>query len=197
MLLIPDPVRLGDPRPKFVIDLIGRRQAKRVQMISRRKRLDAAESRMLETSREDEVAIDPLAARGQLRERHANLEGDPRLLRQHAHRTHAFNGCDERIEQRANRRILAGEVMLEIVAAAGVRLIAVREIAAALLTAPERSLHSRHSATLQRATRVVKHAGAALRYDFATRFGRPTNSPPQFGQRCAISLAQLGQNVHS
>jgi hypothetical protein len=30
-----------------------------------------------------------------------------------------------------------------------------------------------------------------------TRFGRSTNSPPQFGQTLAISSAHVVQNVHS
>ena len=37
----------------------------------------------------------------------------------------------------------------------------------------------------------------AARTYFSARRGRRTSSPPQLGQRCPISIVQVGQKVHS
>ena len=75
---------------------------------------------MLETPREDDVAVEPGASRGNLRKRHANLKGDARLLRQDAHRPVGTHRRHYSIEERSNRRRLPFEVMREGVASAGV-----------------------------------------------------------------------------
>ena len=109
-------------------------------MIPRRDRLHPAKSRMLQPAREDEVTVEPLCARRHLRERHPHLESDPRLFGQNAHRTDRPDRRYDRVEERADFRPFALEMLFEVRPAAGMRLIAIRELAAALLAAPERRL---------------------------------------------------------
>src|SRR5215207_4984829 len=93
---------------------------------------------MLETSREHDVAVDPVVARGQLRERHADLKRDPSLLGQDAHRAEGLDRDNDMFEQRTDLRPFAAEMVVELVATTRMRLIAVREIATALIATPER-----------------------------------------------------------
>src|SRR5689334_22603401 len=98
-----------------------------MDMIPRRKRLHPSEAWMLETTRQYEMTVDPPGARHELRERHPDLERDAGLLRQHTCWSHRLNRKDERIEQLSDLRGFPREVMREIMPAARMRLIAVRE----------------------------------------------------------------------
>ena len=89
-------------------------------MIARGERLDAAESRTLQTPCEDEVPVEPAAPRRDLRERHPHVERNPGLLGKDLDRTDGADGRHDGVEERANFRRLAGEMMLEVVAAARV-----------------------------------------------------------------------------
>jgi hypothetical protein len=64
------------------------------------------------------------------------VKGDAGLLGKHVDGADVPDGGDDGVEERADLRRLAREVMLEIVATARVRLIAVRELSAASLAAP-------------------------------------------------------------
>jgi len=66
------------------------------------------------------------------------VEGDARLLRKHLDRPDVLNRRDDRVEQRTNLRGLSREMMVEIMTATGMRLIAIRELATAPLTSPQR-----------------------------------------------------------
>ena len=137
MLLIAHAIRLGEPGAKLVIDVGLVDQAEDVYVISWRNRVDAAESRRLQPSREHDVAVEPLLTRRHLRERYARLKRDARFLRQHADGAEGIDGVDDRIEERANVRRLSAKVCFEIVRAAGVRLIAIREFSPALRATPQ------------------------------------------------------------
>jgi hypothetical protein len=64
------------------------------------------------------------------------VKGDAGLLGKHVDGADVADGGDDGVEERADLRRRTREVMLEIVATARVRLIAVRELSAALLAAP-------------------------------------------------------------
>ena len=93
---------------------------------------------MLQASRKHNVAIQPAGAWSDLRERHADLKGGTCLLGENGHRTERSDRGRDGIEQRANVRSLAAEVMREIIHAARVRLVAIRKGAVTLRTTPER-----------------------------------------------------------
>src|SRR6185436_8227727 len=138
VLLLADRVGLAEPGAKLRIQVRGRLEAKRVQMIPRRERLHATEAPMFEPAREHDVAVDPALSRRHLRERHPHLKGDPRLLRHDPDGPNGLDDGDKAIEQRADFRRLAGEVMLEVVRGTRMRLIAVGELPSAIAAAPER-----------------------------------------------------------
>jgi hypothetical protein len=64
------------------------------------------------------------------------LKGNPRLLWNDAHRSQGANGGDYLVEKRSNLWPLPAKMMLEIMSPAGVRLVAIRKTAPALLTLP-------------------------------------------------------------
>src|SRR5262249_37988316 len=93
--------------------------------------------RVLEPAREHDVTVEPGLPRCDLRERHPHLERDPGLLGQHAHRPDRADGRNDLAVDRPDRLRLAAEVVRERVPGpARVRLIAVREPAAARRTTP-------------------------------------------------------------
>ena len=82
------------------------------------------------------MADHPASPDRELRERHAHLEGDSRLLRHDGDGTEALEDRDEGGVDQAHRRIRPGEVGVEGMAAAGVALIAVGELSAAGVARP-------------------------------------------------------------
>jgi hypothetical protein len=138
MLLVADAIRLGEPLPELVVDFVDGRQAKCMPVIPWRESLDAAKARMFDAPSEHEMPVDPVPARRELRERHPHLKRDPRFLGQNPRWTDGFHRADEGVEQSPNLGTFAGEMIVEIVLAACMRLIAVREIAPALIAVPER-----------------------------------------------------------
>ena len=93
---------------------------------------------MLEPPRQYDVPIEPAAARCHLRKRHAHLKCDPRLFREDADRTDILDDADDAVEEGADGRRLVVKVMSEVVLTAGMRLIAVRELAPTVCAFPER-----------------------------------------------------------
>ena len=120
MLLISHEVRLRQPRAKVRIDVGQLREPEDMEVVSRRKRFDLSKARMLEPPGQHEVSVQPSLARGDLRERHAHLERDPRFLGKNAHRTDGTNRGGHFLEERTNRRRLAVKVMTEREPPAGV-----------------------------------------------------------------------------
>src|SRR5689334_22183074 len=93
---------------------------------------------MLDTSREHQMTVEPLSARRDLSERHANLECDARLLREHANGPDGLDGGNDGVEELAHCRRLVGEVRVEGMRTARVCLISIRELASALGALPHR-----------------------------------------------------------
>lgn len=92
---------------------------------------------MIQPAREHDVSIEPRAARRHLRKGHANVEGDAGLFGKDLDRADVLDRGDDGVKERTDLRRLSREVMREIVAPACVRLIAVRELAAASLATPQ------------------------------------------------------------
>lgn len=141
MILAANSVGFGEPRSKLVVDLVGMREPKGVHVISRREGFDPPKPRRFEPTRQHDVTIEPSPAWRDLRERHAHLKGDPRLLGQDSHGPNAADGGHHAVEQHADFARLAGEVMTQVERPAGVRLPPVREYASALRAAPQRSFN--------------------------------------------------------
>ena len=90
MALLANSVGFSEPGGDFVIDLVHALEAKRVQMISRGESFDAAKARVLQASRQDDVAVDPILPDDECGETHPHLESDPRFLRKDDHRSTLF-----------------------------------------------------------------------------------------------------------
>lgn len=118
-------------------DIIGRIQPEMMRVVARRETFDLGEQRIFESAGEDEVAGHPVTADGQLGEAHPHLEGDSGFLGKHGDGSEALEHRDEAVEDLANLRRPAGEMVLEVEWAAGVGLVAVGEGAAALRALPE------------------------------------------------------------
>ena len=109
-----------------------------MEVIPRRKRLYATKAGALEAPRQDDVAIQPFSTRGHLREGHSDVERDACLFGKDLDWADLANRGNHRVEQSANPRWLSGKVMLQVMTPTGVRLIAIRELAAASLASPQR-----------------------------------------------------------
>ena len=124
--------------------------------------LDPSKARILETASQDEVTVQPLAARRDLGKGHADLKRDAGLLRKDAHGTNRANRGGELPIQRANRRGLAAKMMRQREPSAGVRLIAVREQATARRTSPQGTLDICHRRSARRPCRFPVHGSSQL-----------------------------------
>jgi hypothetical protein len=149
MFLFANLVRLSQPGDEIIIEIGNRCDSELVEVILRRKGLNFPEPWVLEPPGKDDVTIEPLSARRHLGKRHSNLEGDARLLRQHAYGPDTLDDPDHLIEQLTDSFRLVLKVMIEFELAAGMRLIAVGELAATVRALPERltthpPFHVRH-----------------------------------------------------
>jgi hypothetical protein len=142
--LLADGVCLAHPGLEVRVQLVRRLDPECVEMIPWRERLHESEARVLEPPRENDMPVQPRAPRRDLGERHPDLKGDARLLGENAYWSDPLDDPDDAIEECANLRRLAVEMMIEIVNGAGVRLVAVRELSTALGAAPQRSVRHRH-----------------------------------------------------
>ena len=68
MLLVAYTIRLSHPGPKLLVDVRFADQSERVEVVSRRKRLDATKPRRFEATGENHVTVEPPATRRDLRE---------------------------------------------------------------------------------------------------------------------------------
>jgi hypothetical protein len=137
VLLVPYQIGFREPPAEVRVDVAQARDSKCMHVISRRKRLDSAKARMVETSGKNHMPIQPSATWSDLRERHTHLKGDTSLLGQNSHGPNRSNGCNHLLIENPNRRWLAAEVVGQREAAAGVRLIPIGERASAILTSPQ------------------------------------------------------------
>ena len=61
MALLAHSIGFGKPGGDFVIDFVDAPETKGVEVISRRERFDAAETRILKSTRQDHVAVHPVS----------------------------------------------------------------------------------------------------------------------------------------
>jgi len=136
--LLADSIGFGQPSAKLRVHITWGGKPEGVNMIAWRDGLDDAEARVLESPRQDDVAVEPIRSRCDLRKGHAHLESDASLFGKDANRAERADRGDYLVEKRSNLRPLAAEMMLQIVPGAGVRLVAVCEVAIALFALPQR-----------------------------------------------------------
>jgi serine/threonine protein kinase len=108
-----------------------------MDVILRRNRLDAQEARVLQATRQDEMADQISPANGQGRERHPDLKSNPSLFRQHRDRAEPPKQSEKCPKEFAHTGILPVEMGIQPVLAAEVRLVAIRETPATFRTAPQ------------------------------------------------------------
>ena len=145
MALLADLIRFDEPGGDFIVDFVHVLEAEGVKMISRRKGFDPPEARILQTTRQDDVTVDPVLPDRKGRKTHSDLESDPRLLRQNSDRAVCFREGEQFVEDRANLCWFAFKMRGERIGPmTGVRLISIRELAAAFWAAPQWSLQIAH-----------------------------------------------------
>ena len=137
MKLLSHEIRFRDPRTKIIIDVTRLRDSKCVQVIAGRERLHLAEARMVQSPGENDMSVEPVPAGSDLRERHAHLKRDACFFRKDSDRTVRSDDGDDLLEERADDRGFAAEVMRQRESPAGMRLIAVGEYSPARAAAPE------------------------------------------------------------
>src|SRR5450432_2192092 len=143
MPLLADGIGLRQPGPEVIVDLAELAQAKDVHMVAGRNALYPSKAGVLKAAGEHDMPVQPLLSRRHLREGHPDLKSDAGLLRQDSHRADGPQRRDDVVVERSNLRRLAPKMIGQMVAAAGVRLIPVRELTSTLLAPPECGLHSR------------------------------------------------------
>ena len=109
-----------------------------MHVVARRDGLDVAKARMLKASGEHDMSVQPLLPRCHLRGGHPNLKSNAGFLRQNPHRADRLHRLDKVVEKRVNFRRFSAKVMSKVIAAARVRLIAVRKVTPAGLATPQR-----------------------------------------------------------
>ena len=139
MALLAHSVRFGEPAGDFVIDLIDPCETEGVQMIPRRERFDAAETRILQATCQDHVAVHPVSPNLERCEAHPDLERDPRFLRENRDRPVLPRDRQQFGEDGAHERRLVIKMRSERVSPAGMRLISIRELPPAIRAAPHGS----------------------------------------------------------
>lgn len=132
-----DRVRFPRPGAKLSIDLGRGNQTEMMYMIAGGDGLDAAKPWVRQSTGQYEVTIQPVGARSDLSEGHADLKGDASLFRENGHRAACSYGSPNGLVERAHGRILPAKVVGEVIPAAGVRLIAVGEAAPASRARPQ------------------------------------------------------------
>jgi hypothetical protein len=128
MSLLPNGIRLSQPSFEFGIDFGSGCESKMMDMIPRRNRLNFSKTRLFKSSGQNDMAIDPFRTGRQLRKRHPHLKRYPRLLGQYLHLSASPNCFQHRLVNFTDFRRLAFEVRLQIMPAAKVRLITIREL---------------------------------------------------------------------
>lgn len=131
-------IRLREPGPDFVVNFVQAFEAKRVEMIARRKGFDPAEAWTREATRQNNMAVDPVLPNREGGETHTNLESDPGLLGQHDDRAVFLREGEQFVEDRPDVRRFAFEMRRERIGLiARMRLVPVRELPAAFGATPQ------------------------------------------------------------
>ena len=120
MALLADSIGLGQPGRDFIIDIIHALEAKRVQMILWRKSFDAPKTRIFQSAREDDVAVDPVSANDERRKTHSDLKSDSGFFRKHGDRPVVLRDRQQFVEDGTHRRRPVGKMRGQRVTAARV-----------------------------------------------------------------------------
>src|SRR6266513_122954 len=116
-----------------------------MQMISRRERFNAAESRIFQATGQHDMPVDPISSNDERGKTHPHMKRDPGFLREHRDWPVFSRNAQHLVENRTNGRRLSLEMGPKLVAATRVRLIPVCEPAVALPTTPHGSAFMRGS----------------------------------------------------
>ena len=108
-----------------------------MHMVARRDRVDLAKARVRQPPGEHHVTVEPALPRGDLSKGHAHLKGDACLFGNNGHRPADCNGAPNGFIEHPDGRILSPEVVSDVVAPAGMRLIAVGKAALAARAGPK------------------------------------------------------------
>ena len=127
MTLLADAIRFREPARDFVVDLVDALKAKGVEMILRRESFDAAEARIFQAPRQNNVAVHPVLANDERGKAHPDLESNPRLLRQDGDRTALLRDFQQLVEDDADIFRFTGKVRRECMPPTGMGLIAIGE----------------------------------------------------------------------
>lgn len=103
---------------KRLVDILGRGEPEPVNPVLAQEVLDLRQAGVARAALEPEVTVEPLFLRHRAREADADLKDDAGFLRVHVGRTEVLDDRVEPIEQLANDRRLACEMILESIAAA-------------------------------------------------------------------------------
>jgi hypothetical protein len=120
MALLTDSVRFSKPGGDFAVDFVDSSETEGVQMISRRESFDTAKARILQPTRQDHMAVQPVSPNDEGRETHPDLERDPRFLRENRDRPVLLRDRQQFVEDGANDCWFAGKVRRERGSPAGV-----------------------------------------------------------------------------
>jgi hypothetical protein len=166
MPLFADSIRFGEPACDLVVNFVDVRETKGVEMISGRESFDPAKARIVQTARQNYVAVHPVPADDERRKAHADVKRDPRFLGQDRDRTVFLRHAQQFVEDRAHLRRLIRKMIDEFQAPAGVRLIAIGEGAPATRTPPHwrkprRRTHRFESCRMRPAISTRPHASSA------------------------------------
>jgi len=136
MPLLADQICFRQPCPEVHVDLAGMAQAKDVHMVAGRDGLDPAKARVLKSSREHDVSVQPLLPRRRSREGHPDLKGDAGLLRQDPNWADTSDRRYNLVEEGSNLWRFSPEMISETIAAARMRSVSVREVTSAAFATP-------------------------------------------------------------
>jgi hypothetical protein len=111
-------------------------EPKGMQVISGRKRFDAAEARIFQPAGQHDMAIDPVLSDDERGKTHPHLKRDPCLFREHNDGPVFPRDPQHLLEDRADERRLSLKVGGKGGATASVRLIPIGKLAAAVRASP-------------------------------------------------------------
>ena len=140
MLLAPHGISLAHQRCNLLIQVAEFRKPKVMHVIAGRGRFNPADTRKLDSPFEPQPAVQPVPPWFRADKPHADLKNDGGLLRVNGHRPARANQRPKPLEQLADHRILADEMVRDPVAAARVPDVARHEAVAAARAGPERFL---------------------------------------------------------
>src|SRR5262249_23620085 len=123
-----------------VVQILASREPEVVHEVAAGERFDAVDDRMRPPAFQPQMSTEMTPTRRHGDEPAARLKDDPRLLRVDMDPSEAARRLHEPVEERANLRILAGEVLVDGVATAGMRHVARDEPLTARRARPERRL---------------------------------------------------------